>query len=185
MRTSTCYVVILMIFEIRLATTSTTIRPMTPPDVGSCQPITGYELKIIFSTVIGKSVSVRNYRTVCTVPGVTRNTVSQYTIYAHLGCYDNCDKRSIYIRLNLMCHNSTKSFRDPTIKAYRGVTSTRLYNPLDFVYSPPSRIDCGLCADFHGNSPGTCHGIYITSYRFELWITAVILDKQSRRVHLL
>ena len=185
MRTSTCYVVILMIFEIRLATTSTTIRPMTPPDVGSCQPITGYELKIIFSTVIGKSVSVLNYRTVCTVPGVTRNTVSQYTIYAHLGCYDNCDKRSIYIRLNLMCHNSTKSFRDPTIKAYRGVTSTRLYNPLDFVYSPPSRIDCGLCADFHGNSPGTCHGIYITSYRFELWITAVILDKQSRRVHLL
>ena len=171
MRTSTCYVVILMIFEIRLATTSTTIRPKTPPGVGSCQPIRHTELQAISKTWFGKLLAVNRFHAVCTVPGVTRGTVSQYSIYAQLGCIDDCEQRFYYYRFNLMCHNSTKSFQYPTIMAYRGVTAFEI-GLFDFLNSPPSRINCGRCADLYGRSNAkTCYGIIIIYYyRFGLWL---------------
>ena len=178
MRTSTCYVVILMIFGMRLATTNTTIRPKTPPGVGSCRPISPYDLQVISSIVMGQPVAVIRHRAVCTVPGVTRNTVSQYAMFVQIVCY-NCDERFHYFRYNLMCHNSTESFLDPTIMAYRGVTTVR-GDTTDFFYTPSSGINCGRCADLDGRpDANTCYGIILYYYRFELWLisnsyTAVI-----------
>ena len=173
MRTNTCYVVILMIFEIHLATTSTTIRPETPPGVGSCQPIRRTELQeIISKTVFNEPLSVGRFRAICTVPGVTRGTVSQYTIYAQLFCIDDCEKPHYFYRFNLMCHNSTESFQYPTIMAYRGIAVVEI-DPYDYLNSvlSPGRIKCGRCADLYGRPyERTCYGIIICYYRFELWL---------------
>ena len=155
----TC-VVILMIFGIRLTTTSnTTMRPTTPPGVGSCEPITQHIVEKISRTVLERRVAVLEYRAVCTVPGVTRGTVSQYTIYTQLRCYFRCDDETHFVvRLNLMCHDSTKSFRYPTIKAYRGATAVYI-RPYYLFNPPPSRTDCGICGEGYGRS--NCGGINI------------------------
>ena len=151
MRTNTCFVVILMIFGIRLTTSSTTIRPRTPPGVGSCKPMSRLVLLAISRIVTGKRVSLLSYRAVCTVPGVYRGTVSQYTIYTHLSCFHSgCDEEEPFyiIRFILMCHYSTKSFMFPEVKAYRG--SRAIWTtPYDFYRPPPSRTDCGMCADYY------------------------------------
>ena len=170
MRTSTCYVVILMIFGMRLATTSTTIRPKTPPGVGSCRPLRRSDLNAISNTVVlDKPAFFTRYRVVCTVPGVTRNTVSQYTIFLRLFCY-KCDQQFHHFRFNLMCHNTTESFWDPTIMAYRGVTTIRVGGN-DYFNTPSSGINCGRCADYYGRPDAkTCYGIIICYYRFELWL---------------
>ena len=173
MRTSTCCVV-LMIFGIRLATTSTTTRPKTPAGVGSCQPLTIHDINFAAVRMTGRRVSVLKHQIVCSVPGVYRNTFSQYSIYTRLRCHEGCNDDIEVVQFTVMCHSSTRSYRYPKVKAYKGASI--VWRGHDIYDPPPRRTQCGGCADFYSNRQfcgGICSYYYnraIIIVGFELWL---------------
>ena len=146
-----------MILKIHLMTTRRI--PELPANVGSCQPVTDSEVQSIISSLIDPSAFVIRYQAVCVTPGITRGTVSQYSLLVQYRC-NVCSNQYYTSQFNFICHRSTNSFLNPSITAIRGGAITFYdspeYNPL------PIRNNCGECSNyFFRFNPQHCAGILV------------------------
>ena len=141
------------------------IVPRTRPNMGSCSRLTFSDVKNILITA-AKQEGYRfdilyEYRPLCSVSGIYRDTYSQHSVLVRVFCV-NCEGQEYTVQvfqLTFICHRSTNSYWRPNVTHPWGPV---LYFHNTGIFHPPEyNPKCGRCSSrFRQLSPQFCRGMY-------------------------